>query len=102
MFTHPDPIGQLAAEHHRHMLAEARRAGAASTARPPVIQDAGCRPEDHAPPGHSDHQGRRRGRRDPGRHLGSPPAPARRVSFRSLAIRPRPLTQGHARHNASP
>ena len=25
MFTHPDPIGQLAAEHHRHMLAEARQ-----------------------------------------------------------------------------
>jgi len=25
MFTHPDPLGQLAAEHHRHMLAEARQ-----------------------------------------------------------------------------
>ena len=25
MFTHPDPIGQLAAEHHRHLLAEARQ-----------------------------------------------------------------------------
>lgn len=25
MFTHPDPIGQLAAEQHRHMLAEARQ-----------------------------------------------------------------------------
>jgi hypothetical protein len=25
MFTHPDPLGQLAAEHHRQMLAEARQ-----------------------------------------------------------------------------
>lgn len=25
MFTHLDPIGQLAAEHHRHLLAEARQ-----------------------------------------------------------------------------
>lgn len=25
MFTHPDPFGQLAAKHHRHMLAEARQ-----------------------------------------------------------------------------
>ena len=25
MFTHPDPLGQLAAEHHRNMLAEARQ-----------------------------------------------------------------------------
>jgi hypothetical protein len=24
MFTHPDRIGQLAAEHHQHMLAQAR------------------------------------------------------------------------------
>jgi len=25
MFTHPDPLGQLAAQHHRQMLAEARQ-----------------------------------------------------------------------------
>lgn len=25
MFTHPDRIGQLAAEHHQHMLAQARQ-----------------------------------------------------------------------------
>lgn len=25
MFTHPGPIGQLAAEHHQHMLAQARQ-----------------------------------------------------------------------------
>ena len=25
MFTHPDRIGQLASEHHRHMLAQARQ-----------------------------------------------------------------------------
>jgi hypothetical protein len=25
MFTHPGPLGQLAAEHHRHMLTEARQ-----------------------------------------------------------------------------
>ena len=72
MFTHPDPIGQLAAEHHRHMLAEARQRalrqqhGRRSSRMPDVALRITRRLATAVA------KGRRRGRRDPGRHLGEP------------------------------